>query len=84
MLYRRFDGSERRMHVLRRHSEHAFDHCTPEPQGSFVEHISTLSADITACVKSKVTEWMKYQTAVIQALLEISAGKVEILNKIIF
>lgn len=27
----------------------------------FVEHISTLSADITACVKSKMTEWTNSQ-----------------------
>ena len=36
----------------------------------FVEHISTLSADITACVKSKVTEWMNSQAAFIQDLFE--------------
>lgn len=36
----------------------------------FVEHISTLSADITACVKSKVTEWMNSQAAFIQALFK--------------
>lgn len=34
----------------------------------FVEHISTLSADITACIKSKVTEWMNSQAAYIQEL----------------
>lgn len=34
----------------------------------FVEHISTLSADITACIKSKVTDWMNSQAAFIQAL----------------
>ena len=34
----------------------------------FVEHISTLSADITACIKRKVTEWMNSQAAFIQAL----------------
>lgn len=34
----------------------------------FVEHISTLSADITACIKSKVTNWMDSQAAFIQAL----------------
>ena len=34
----------------------------------FVEHISTLSADITVCIKSKVTEWMNSQAAFIQAL----------------
>lgn len=34
----------------------------------FVEHISTLSADITACIKSKVTDWISSQTAFIQAL----------------
>ena len=36
----------------------------------FVEHLSTLSADITACAKSKVTEWMNSQAAFIQALFE--------------
>ena len=36
----------------------------------FVEHISTLSADITACVKSKVTEWMGSQAAFIQDLFK--------------
>ena len=36
----------------------------------FAEHISTLSADITACVKSKVTEWMNSQAAFIQALFK--------------
>ena len=35
----------------------------------FVEHISTLSADITSVLKSKVTEWIASQTAFIQALL---------------
>jgi hypothetical protein len=34
----------------------------------FVEHISTLSADITTLVKSKVTEWMLSQAKFIQAL----------------
>ena len=34
----------------------------------FVEHISTLSADITSVLKSKVTEWIASQTAFIQAL----------------
>ena len=34
----------------------------------FVEHISTLSADITACIKSKVTDWISSQAAFIQAL----------------
>lgn len=34
----------------------------------FVEHISTLSADITSCIKSKVTEWMLSQASFIQAL----------------
>ena len=28
----------------------------------FVEHLSTLSADITACIKSKVIEWMNFQS----------------------
>ena len=34
----------------------------------FVEHIKTLSADITACIKSKVTDWMSSQAAFIQEL----------------
>ncbi len=34
----------------------------------FVEHISTLSADVTACIKSKVTDWMNSQAAFIQEL----------------
>lgn len=34
----------------------------------FVEHISTLSSDITSVLKSKVTEWIASQTAFIQAL----------------
>ncbi len=34
----------------------------------FVEHISTLSADITSVLKSKVTEWIASQTTFIQAL----------------
>lgn len=34
----------------------------------FVEHISTLSADITFLIKSKVTEWMMSQSLFIQAL----------------
>ena len=34
----------------------------------FVEHISTLSADITTYIKSKVTEWMLSQASFIQAL----------------
>ena len=34
----------------------------------FVEHISTLSADITSCIKSKVTDWMMSQVSFIQAL----------------
>ena len=34
----------------------------------FVEHISTLSADITSVIKSKVTEWMLSQTAFIKTL----------------
>ena len=47
----------------------------------FVEHISTLSADITSVLKSKVTEWIASQAIFIQALLEISAGKVELISK---
>lgn len=35
----------------------------------FVEHISTLSADITSVRKSKVTEWIASQAGFIQALL---------------
>ena len=34
----------------------------------FVEHISTLSADTTSLIKSKVTEWMMSQASFIQAL----------------
>ncbi len=34
----------------------------------FVEHISTLSVDVTACIKSKVTDWMNSQAAFIQEL----------------
>lgn len=34
----------------------------------FVEHISTLPADITSVLKSKVTEWIASQTAFIQVL----------------
>jgi len=34
----------------------------------FVEHISALSADITSCIKSKVTDWMMSQASFIQAL----------------
>ncbi|MGC6173925.1 IS4 family transposase [Lacrimispora sp. 38-1] len=34
----------------------------------FVEHISTLSADITSFIKSKVNEWMLSQASFIQAL----------------
>ncbi len=34
----------------------------------FVEQISTLSADITDCIKSKVTDWMNSQATFIQAL----------------
>lgn len=34
----------------------------------FVEHISTLSEEITACIKSKVTNWMNSQAAFIRAL----------------
>lgn len=36
----------------------------------FVEHISTLSADITACIRSKVTDWLSSQAAFIQALFK--------------
>ena len=34
----------------------------------FVEHISMLSADITACIKSKVTDWIASQAKFIQTL----------------
>lgn len=34
----------------------------------FVEHISTLPADVAACIKSKVTDWISSQAAFIQAL----------------
>ena len=34
----------------------------------FVEHISTLSADITSVIKSKVTEWISSQASFIQVL----------------
>ena len=34
----------------------------------FVEHISTLSADITSVLKSKVIEWIASQATFIQAL----------------
>lgn len=34
----------------------------------FVEQISTLSADITDCIKSKVTDWVNSQATFIQAL----------------
>ena len=34
----------------------------------FVEHISSLSADITSLLKSKVNEWMVSQASFIQAL----------------
>ncbi len=36
----------------------------------FVGQLSALSADITACIKSKVAEWMNSQAAIIQALFE--------------
>ncbi|MFV0341622.1 MAG: hypothetical protein ACK5JH_01840 [Anaerocolumna sp.] len=34
----------------------------------FAEHISVLSADITSCIKSKVSDWMMSQASFIQAL----------------
>ena len=34
----------------------------------FVEHISTLSADITSVTKGKVTEWISSQASLIQVL----------------
>lgn len=34
----------------------------------FIEHISTLSADITSVIKSKVTEWISSQASFIQVL----------------
>ncbi len=36
----------------------------------FVEHISTLSAEITSCIQSKVTDWMLSQASFIQALFK--------------
>ena len=36
----------------------------------FVEQFSAFAADITACIKSKVTEWISSQAAFIQALFE--------------
>ena len=36
----------------------------------FMEHISTLSADITACIRSKVTNWINSQAIFIQTLFE--------------
>ena len=46
----------------------------------FVEQFSGLSADITACIKSKGTGWISSQAAFIQALFKISAGKVELIK----
>ena len=37
----------------------------------FVEHISVLPADITAYIKSKVTNWMHSQVAFIQTLFGV-------------
>lgn len=34
----------------------------------FVEHITTLSADITSVLKNKVTKWIASQATFIQAL----------------
>ncbi len=45
----------------------------------FVEHILTLSADITSIIKCKVSEWIASQATFIQAYLAILAGKVELL-----
>ena len=45
----------------------------------FVEHILTLSADITSIIKCKISEWIASQAAFIRALFEVSAGKVELL-----
>lgn len=36
----------------------------------FVEHISTLSADITSVIKGKVSEWIASQAAFIQILFQ--------------
>lgn len=36
----------------------------------FVEQFSAFAADITACIKSKVTEWINSQAAFIQALFK--------------
>lgn len=45
----------------------------------FVEHISTLSADITSVRKSKVTEWngLHPKPDLFRLYSEVSAGKVE-------
>ena len=43
----------------------------------FVEHISMLSADITACIKSKVTDWIASQAKFIQTLFADISWKVE-------
>ena len=47
----------------------------------FVEHILTLSTDITSIIKCKISEWIASQAAFIRAYLEISAGKVEYFSK---
>ena len=45
----------------------------------FVEHILTLSADITSTIKCKVSEWIASQPHLFRLYLEISAGKVELI-----
>lgn len=44
------------------------EHALQSLMALFVEHISTLTVDITACIKSKVTDWMTSQASFIQAL----------------
>ncbi|MDL2302486.1 IS4 family transposase, partial [Lachnospiraceae bacterium OttesenSCG-928-D06] len=46
------------------------EHALQSLMALFVEHISTLTVDITACIKSKVTDWMTSQASFIQALFE--------------
>lgn len=51
------------------YSGHGFNQCTSKPDALFLEHISTLSGNITSFIKSKVAEWMLSQASFIQALL---------------
>ena len=49
----------------------------------FAEHISMLTTDITACIKSKVTDWIASQARFIQALFAVCRyrlGKLNILD----